>query len=111
MRAYGRLDMGDGLAFRARVAAGGIEGAAMRLIERRLEKLGQTASLAGEPRGRFRMVIGPLIGDLNLTNCTCQRTLCANGHLTGVVTLNGPSAELTNEELDRFVEGFPIARI
>jgi hypothetical protein len=50
-------------------------------------------------------------GDKSLENAKCFRTLWPNGTLFEMVHLNrsndGPD-KVTNEELDRWVEGFPI---
>ena len=48
---------------------------------------------------------------LNLETSTCRRTLTANGALTEVVRLDGMHGDLTDEELDNFVEGFPVERV
>jgi hypothetical protein len=48
---------------------------------------------------------------LNLEASTCRRTLTASGYLTEVVRLDGTRGSLTDEELSRFVEGFPVERI
>jgi hypothetical protein len=48
---------------------------------------------------------------LNLETSTCWRTLTANGALTEVVRLDGMHGDLTDEELDNFVEGFPVERV
>jgi hypothetical protein len=48
---------------------------------------------------------------LNLEASTCRRTLTASGFLTEVVRLDGIRGGLTDDELDRFVEGFPGERV
>jgi hypothetical protein len=40
-----------------------------------------------------------------------RRTLTASGSLTEVVRLDGIRGGLTDEELEKFVESFPIERI
>jgi len=44
----------------------------------------------------------------NLANSTCRRTLAPNGLLTDFVQLDGSSDGLTNEDLEKFIAGFPI---
>ena len=42
---------------------------------------------------------------------TCRRTLSADGFLTEIVRLDGTRGGLTDEEMETFVETFPIERI
>jgi hypothetical protein len=56
-------------------------------------------------------VVSSMDHTLDLGTSTCRRTLTANGYLSEVVRLNGIRGSLTVEELDRFVEGFPVERI
>jgi hypothetical protein len=46
-------------------------------------------------------------GPANLANSTCTRRL-SNGVLMEVVQLDGSREGVTDEELDRFVQSFPI---
>jgi hypothetical protein len=62
-------------------------------------------------RDRLRLVVSAMDHALNLETSTCRRTLTANGALTEVVRLDGMHGDLTDEELDNFVEGFPVERV
>jgi hypothetical protein len=55
----------------------------------------------------MRLVMSAVCGDLNLVTSTCQRTL-GNGVLTEVVHLDGDRRELSNEQLEHFIESSPI---
>lgn len=68
-----------------------------------------TRDFARNPRDRLRLVVSN-VGVLNLERSTCVRSLTADGFLTEVVRLDGIRGNLTDEELDRFVESFPIER-
>jgi hypothetical protein len=63
------------------------------------------------PRHRFRIVVSGMDRALRLETSKCLRTLTANGSLTEVVRLDGIRGGLTDEELERFVQSFPIERI
>ena len=43
----------------------------------------------------------------NLANSTCS----ANGQLTEIVHIEGGVNDFTNEDLERFIAGFPIERL
>jgi len=74
-------------------------------IKARLKALErERARAAKEP---MRCVIAGVVGETHLENCTCVRHM-ANGRLSEVITLDGSMDGLTNEDLDRFVERFPI---
>jgi hypothetical protein len=45
---------------------------------------------------------------LSLETSTCRRTLSADGFLTEMVRLDGARGGLTDEEVEKFVEGFPV---
>jgi hypothetical protein len=64
---------------------------------------------ASNPRGHLRLVVSTMSA-LNLATSTCVRRLTAKGFLTEVVRLDGFRGNLTDEELERFVESFPIER-
>ncbi len=49
--------------------------------------------------------------DPNLANSTCRRTLSADGQLTEIVHIEGGVDDFTNEDLERFIAGFPIERL
>jgi hypothetical protein len=48
---------------------------------------------------------------LSLETSKCRRTLTASGSLTEVVRLDGIRGGLSDEELEKFVQSFPIKRI
>ena len=78
----------------------------MRALDRRLRRLEQ---LQFEPaREPIRVVISAVGSPLNLEKSTCERTLAANGLLTEFVHLDGRRADLTDEELNRWIASFPM---
>jgi len=76
-------------------------------IKARLKNLEKRKQASGE---RTLWINGVLGRPLNLANSTCRRTLNADGSLTVVVDLDGSDEDLTREELERFIERFPIQR-
>jgi len=80
----------------------------MKAIGRRVCRLEVRFAPRDKPRERVRLVVGAIGPEEGLQNATCQRTLSANGLLTEVVRLKGSGDGLTDEDLDRFVESFPI---
>ena len=48
---------------------------------------------------------------LRLETSRCRRMLTADGSLTEVVRLDGTRGGLTDEELEEFVESFPVETI
>ena len=48
---------------------------------------------------------------LSLETSSCRRTLTASGSLTEVVRLDGICGGLTDAELEKFVQRFPVERI
>jgi hypothetical protein len=65
---------------------------------------------SGPVAGHMRVVIGSVCGAPNLAASTCTRTVCPKGHLTEVVHLNGSREGLTSQDLEKFIESFPIER-
>jgi hypothetical protein len=63
------------------------------------------------PRQRLRIVVSGMDHGLRLETSTCRRTLTASGSLTEVVRLDGIHGSLTDDELEKFVQSFPIERI
>jgi hypothetical protein len=63
------------------------------------------------PRHRLRIVVSGMDHGLRLETSTCRRTLTARGSLTEVVRLDGIRGSLTDDELEKFVQSFPIERI
>ena len=83
---------------------------AMRALARRLHRLEELAGVSGVPRQRLRFVISTVGLTRDLTRCTCRRTLAPNGLLTEFVDLGGDYPKWSDEDIDRFVEQFPIQR-
>jgi hypothetical protein len=75
----------------------------------RLNKLERILAPSKGPRLRLRLVMSAVCGDLNLATSTCERTL-GSGVLTEVVHLDGDRSELNDEQLERFIDGFPIQK-
>ena len=64
------------------------------------------------PRDRLRLVVSsPASHALNLEASTCRRTLTGSGFLTEVVRLDGIRGDLTDEEIEKFVQCFPVERL
>ena len=80
----------------------------MKAITRRLCRLENRAGLSGKPRERFLVVVSALGSPLNLAGSTCRRTLAADGSITELVHLDGCRDGLTDDELERFIQTFPI---
>jgi len=59
-------------------------------------------------RGRFRIVVSHAGKPFNLATATCTRTLMPDGGLMEIVNVNGSGHELSDEELERFIQSFPI---
>ena len=80
----------------------------MRLITRlnALERRGR--AIAKEP---IRVIIRSVCGEPNRANSTCRRTLSADGQPTEIVHIEGGVDDFTNEDLERFIAGFPIERL
>jgi len=86
---------------------------AMKNLDRRLARLEDrlTLDFARDPRQRLRVVVCNLGRTLSLETSTCRRMLNADGFLTEVVRLDGARGGLTDQEMEKFVEGFPIETI
>ena len=73
--------------------------ARLKVLERQKQASGQI----------LRLIIGRAAGDgVNLATSTCIRRVTPNGVLTELVDLDGNGASLSDEELERFIAGFPI---
>jgi hypothetical protein len=82
----------------------------MRTLSRRLEKLESVLGMPDAPRWTARLIVRPMGRPLDLEQSRCTRTLSSDGCLAELVDLNGDDPMPSEEELDRFVERFPIAR-
>ena len=58
--------------------------------------------------GRFRVVVSRVGQPFDLVTATCTRTLMADGGLLEIVNVNGSGNDLSDEELERFVQSFPV---
>ena len=67
--------------------------------------------LATAPRSVFRVVVSAVGRSLNLETSRCKRTLQADGAVLEFVELDGDCHEITDGELDQFVERFPLERL
>ena len=75
-------------------------------ILRRIESLEQVL-LPSETLRRCWVVVVPGVGPANLANATCRRTRLG-GRLWEIVQLDGHRDELSEEQLQRFIESCPI---
>jgi hypothetical protein len=71
----------------------------LKLLER------QHSQVAREP---FRMVVSHAGKPLDLAKATCTRTLMPDGQLMELVNLHGSNYGLSDEDLERFIQSFPI---
>lgn len=82
-------------------------------LKRRLEQLqGASAVHSGKPRKILRIVVRRLDRIPSIENATCSRTLWPDGTLLEMVRLDfsrDGDADLNAENLDRFVESFPVS--
>ena len=72
----------------------------------RLKRLEQRREAA--TKQPFRLIIRPVFGPTNLENSTCKRTLAPDGSLMEIVRLDGDGADLSDDELERFIASAPI---
>jgi hypothetical protein len=86
----------------------------VRIIERRLRQLEDRFGPGdGKPRRRLRLMVSMAGSRPSLEGATCIRRRCPEGTLLELVEFNEHnegSDELTDEELDTWVETFPAAR-
>jgi len=54
------------------------------------------------------LVVSQFGKELNLETSKCKRTLSRNGLLTQIVELDGSREGFTNEQLEAWIERFPI---
>lgn len=57
---------------------------------------------------RILIVISCKGKPLNLETATCERMLWPDGYLAELVTLDGSASDLTDQQLDEFINRFPI---
>ena len=83
----------------------------MKVIDKRLRKLEDQLGTADRPLPRSRLVIKVLGSKLTLEDARCTRMLCSNGSLMELVDFQKHTEgtdEITDEELERWIESFPI---
>lgn len=68
-----------------------------------LERARSSSSL--EP---FRLVVSHAGEPLDLAKATCSRIVWPNGHLFELVSLNGNDDDLSEDDLESFIQSFPI---
>ena len=50
------------------------------------------------------------VGKRDLSKATCSRTMLPSGHLMEIVDLKGSKEGLTDEDLEDFIQSFPVDR-
>ena len=75
-------------------------------LNARLQKLERQRSQI--ERDRFRMIVSHAGKPFDLATTTCTRTLMPDGGLMEIVNMNGSGHDLSAEELERFIQSFPI---
>ena len=83
----------------------------MRRIARLEDRFALQPDFARNPRARLRIVVCRMDRALSLETSRCRRMLNADGSLTEVVRLDGIRGRLTDAELEKFAQSFPIERI
>ena len=86
----------------------------MKAVTKRIARLEEYLQVTWNPRKRLSIVVSSVDRTSSLENATCTRTLCPNGTLLEVVRLDRSRPgrhELTDEELERWIETFPIDRL
>ena len=75
-------------------------------LKARLQKLERHRSQV--ERGRLRVIVSRVGKQFDLATATCTRTLMPDGGLMEIVNVNGSGNDLSDEELERFIQSFPI---
>jgi len=75
-------------------------------LKARLQKLERHRSQV--ERGRLRVIVSRVGEPFDLATATCTRTLMADGGLMEIVNVNGSGNDLSDEELERFIQSHPI---
>jgi len=75
-------------------------------LETRLKKLEQHHTEV--QRGRFRIVVSRAGKPFDLATATCTRTLMPDGGLMEIVNVNGSGRDLSDEDLEKFIQSHPI---
>ena len=83
----------------------------MRALARRLGRLEDQIVTADKPRSRLRLMVMMAGSRPSLEDASCTRSLCKDGSLLELVRFerhNDRPDDLTDEELDDWVEMFPV---
>jgi hypothetical protein len=86
----------------------------MQVRGKRIARLEEHLLVAVNPRKRLSIVVMRVDRKPSLEGATCTRTLCPNGTIMQVIHLDQSRPgreELTDEELERWIETFPIVRL
>ena len=86
----------------------------MKPVTKRIARLEEHLLVTVNPRKHLSIVVTRVDRKPSLDGATCTRTLCPDGTLMQVVYLfqsRPGSKELTDEELERWIETFPINRM
>jgi ribosome-binding factor A len=86
----------------------------MKAVTRRIAQLEEHLQVTRDPRKRLCIVVSRVDRTPSLEDATCTRTLCHDGTLMEVVRLDQSRPgreELTDEELERWIETIPIDRL
>lgn len=75
-------------------------------LNRRLRRVEQV--LTPEDKEPFRVIITLPWKKLDLTRSTCTRYRCDDGTVTEVLHLDGDAEDISPEELEQFIQSFPI---
>ena len=68
----------------------------------------ETGGVRQKTSGVHETVVSQCGKELNLETSKCKRTLSRNGLLTQIVELDGSRDGFTNEQLEAWIERFPI---
>jgi hypothetical protein len=60
-------------------------------------------------KGSIRLVVSR-VAPLDLSKATCSRTIMPDGRLTELVDLHGGDYGLSQEDLEGFIQSFPVER-
>ena len=86
----------------------------MKTVSKRIARLEEHHQITFNPRKRLSIVVSRVDRTPSLEGATCTRTLCPDGTLMQVIHLDQSRPgreELTDEELERWIETFPINRL
>jgi hypothetical protein len=75
-------------------------------LKARLQKLERQYSQVSCER--FRVVVSHAGEPFDLAKATCTRTLMPDGRLMEIVNVNGSGHDLSGEDLEKFIQSFPI---